>query len=240
MVLDQGHGHDVLPVGEHHLGELLADGPLLEDDAGASDVPVEDLADVLHGLLEAVEVLPLDLDALPAGQSDGLDDDLVVDAFQVRFRVLGVVEAGEREVPGDAVLLDQLPHERFGCLDPGGVLRGGRASDPCGFQRIDDPDAEGRLRTYERELDAVLLCEGHDLVDVLLVAEQVFLRPCDDSGVGVLHHAVEFGAGAVQGLDGRMLPPASSDGQDLHMYAPQSFRAARISSSPSSFLTLHM
>ena len=87
----------------------------------------EDLVDVVHGLLEGVEVLTLDLDALPARESDGFDHDLVVDALQVLLRITGVVEVGESQVAGDAVLRHELPHERLRGLDPGGRL-GGRGA----------------------------------------------------------------------------------------------------------------
>ena len=129
VVLDQGQRDYVLPVDEDHLGELFSDGPLLEDDSGAADVVVEDLVDVLHGLREAMEVLALHLDALSAGEPHRLHDDLVVYTLEVLLGVFGVVEVGEPQVPCYAMLLDELPHEGLGGLDPGRSLGRGGAFD---------------------------------------------------------------------------------------------------------------
>ncbi len=146
----------MLPIGEDHLGEFLADGPLLEYDSRSSDVLIEYLADVVHGLVEAVEVLSLDLHSFSAGEPYRLHDDLVIDPFQVLLRIRGVVEARIAQIAGYAVLLHELPHERFRRLDPGCGLGRRGAFHAGGLESIDDTDAQRGLRSDERQLDAVL------------------------------------------------------------------------------------
>ena len=164
-----------------------------------------------------MEVLALDLDALAAGEADGLDDDLVVYSFQIRLGILCVVEAGVGEVPVDAVPLHELPHERFGRLYPGGGLRGGGTFDSRGLESIDDALAERGLGADESEFYVVRLGELHDLGDVLLVAQEMALGPGEDAGVGVLHDAVQLGAGPVERLHGGVLPSSASDGENPHV-----------------------
>ena len=130
---------------------------------------------------------------------------------------VSVVEAGVGEVPVDAVSLHELPHERFGRLDPRGGLRGGGAPDAGGLESIDDALAERGLGADERELDVVRLGELHDLGDVLLVAQEMALGPGEDAGVGVLHDAVQLGAGPVERLHGGVLPSSASDGEYSHI-----------------------
>ena len=167
-------------------------------------------------------MLPLDLDALSACESDGLHHDLMVHGPEVGLRVRGVVEMGEPEVAGDAVLLDELPHERLGRLDPGGGLGRGCAWDALGLEGVHNAFLQRGLGPDEGQLDPFLLGEGDDLVHILLVAEQMLLRPGDDARVGILHHCVNLGAGAGQRLHGGMLPAPSAHGEDLHV---DTFRA---------------
>ena len=76
---------------------------------------------------------------MPFRESDGFDHDLVVDALQVLLRITGVVEVGESQVAGDAVLRHELPHERLRGLDPGGRLGGRGAGDASRLEGVDDP-----------------------------------------------------------------------------------------------------
>ena len=217
MVLYQGHGDDVLSVGEDHLGEFLPDRLLLDDDLPAAYVVLEDLVDVCDGVLHILQLVSLDLDPFPACEPDGFDRHGVLHVPDVFYGVGLVVEAGERDVPFDAVFLDEVPHEGLGGLYPGRRLGGRGAFHPYVGEGVHDACRQRGLGSDERELDEVVDGEVADLVDVGFVCQKDLLGEFLYPGVGVLHHGVYLRASAGEGAHCRVFPCSSTDCQDLHV-----------------------
>ena len=144
----------------------------------------------------------------------------MVDGLQVCLCILRVVEVCESEVSLDVVFLDEFPHERLGGLDPGCGLSGCGAFHALFLEGIHDTHFQGGLGTDVCQFHSILPGEGADLLHVLLVAEEMFHGPLQDTGVGVLHHGIDLRTGTVQGLHGRMLPSSSTDSEYLHIDAP--------------------
>ena len=226
VVLDGRHVAERRAVREAEERKLFA-FELFFDDEGVSGG--EEFAAEGEGVVERVEVVAEDFDALAAGEAVVLDDVMVAEAAERGF---GLLEGGFGEavggsgvnalvdrVAGDVVFGEEVAGEAFGAFDAGEGFCGAYGGDACGPEGIGYAGREGGFGADHGEGRVLLDGKGGDggwvgeRADLVAAGEasQSF-----DAGVVGVGEAEQVGAlrGAREGRGDRVFPRAGADDQD--------------------------